>query len=290
MTENRQNITFSKSEKNIDAANHVTGKSVFVDDIPVRQGTLYAKAFGSPIAHGVIKNIDFSRAEQAEGIVKIITASDIPGENQIGGIIPDEPLLADKEVHFQGQPILIIIAESEHAAEDALPLISIEIDPLPVITDPREAFQKGHLLHASRTFKFGDPNLVFKNCTHVFEGKADVNGQEHLYLETQGAYAYPLENENIKINSSTQGPTALQRTAAKVLGFPMHKIEVDVTATWRWFWWQRRSGNGLGSYGRFSKSFVKKTCKICSPSDGRYSHDWEAAPLQRRLQNRLRRS
>ena len=236
MTENRPNITFSKNEKNIDAANHVTGRSVFVDDIPVREGTLYAKVFGSPVAHGIIKNIDFLKAEQADGIVKIITSKDIPGENQIGGIIPDEPLLAEKEVHFQGQPILIIVAETEHAAEDALPLISAEIEPLPVITDPREAFQKGGLLHASRTFKMGNIDVAFRECKHVFEGKADVNGQEHLYLETQGAYAYPLENENIKINSSTQGPTALQRTAAKVLGFPMHKIEVDVT----------RLGGGFG--------------------------------------------
>ncbi len=236
MTENRPNTVFSMTSKNIDAANHVTGRSLFVDDIPVRKGTLYAKVFGSPIAHGIIKNIDFSNAEKADGVVKIITATDIPGENQIGGIIPDEPLLAEKEVHFQGQPILIIVAKSEHAAEDALPLISVEINPLPIITDPQEAFKKGHFLHASRTFKIGNVDEAFKKCKYVFEGKADVNGQEHLYLETQGAYSYPLENENIKINSSTQGPTALQRTAAKVLGFPMHKIEVDVT----------RLGGGFG--------------------------------------------
>lgn len=236
MTENRPKVTFTKAEQNIDAANHVSGRSVFVDDLPLLNGTLHVKAFGSPVAHGKIKNLDFSEAEQSEGVVRIITAADIPGENQIGGIIPDEPLLAENEVHFMGQPILLVVAESEHQAENALSLISVEIDPLPVITEPREAYRQGKLLHPSRTFQLGNPNDAFQNCTHVFEGRAEVGGQEHLYLETQGAYAFPQENDNLKIYSSTQGPTALQRTTARVLGFSMNKIEVDVT----------RLGGGFG--------------------------------------------
>ncbi|HAO45314.1 MAG TPA: hypothetical protein DCQ97_00205, partial [Chitinophagaceae bacterium] len=86
---------------NIDAANHVTGRSVYVDDIPVMEGTLFVKVFDSPVAHGIIRVVDFSAAEQMPGIVKIFSYKDIPGENQIGGIIPDEPFLADHEVHFR---------------------------------------------------------------------------------------------------------------------------------------------------------------------------------------------
>lgn len=236
MTENRPDIIFSKTETNIDAANHVSGRSLFVDDMPVIESTLYAKAFSSPIAHGIIKKLNFEKAAQSEGVVKVITAADIPGENQIGGIIPDEPLLAEGEVHYQGQPILLIVAESEHQAETALSLIDIDFELLPVITDPREAFRQGKLLHPSRTFQLGNSADAFSTCTQVFEGQVEVGGQEHLYLETQGAYAYPLENDNLRIYSSTQGPTALQRTTARVLGFPMHKIEVDVT----------RLGGGFG--------------------------------------------
>ena len=105
---------------NFDAAVHVTGKSIYVDDIPVMEGMLFLKIFDSPVAHGKIKSIDFSEAEQTEGVVKIFSYKDIPGENQVGGIIPDEQLLADGEVHFCGQPILIIAAENEDAAEEAL--------------------------------------------------------------------------------------------------------------------------------------------------------------------------
>ena len=74
------------------------------------------------------------------------------------------------------------------------------------------------------------------NANHIFEGRTETNGQEHLYIETQGAYAIPQENGAIKIYSSTQGPTAVQRTAARVLGIPMHQIEVDTT----------RLGGGFG--------------------------------------------
>jgi xanthine dehydrogenase large subunit len=213
---------------NMDAANHVTGKSVYVDDIPVMEGMLFVKVFDSPVAHGTIKKLDFAVAAQIPGIVQIFSYHDVPGENQIGGIIPDETLLADTEVHFCGQPILLIVAENEDAAEDAFKKIEIAIDPLPVITDPREAFQQGKLLSPSRTFMMGHTKDAFANCQYVFKGSAESGGQEQLYLETQGAYAYPTEHDSVKVYSSTQGPTQVQRTVARVLGVGMNKVEVDV--------------------------------------------------------------
>lgn len=221
---------------NVDAANHVTGRSIYVDDIPVMEGMLHLKIFDSPLAHGKIRSLDYSAAEQLEGIVKIFSYKDIPGENQVGGIIPDEPLLADEEVHFMGQPILLIAAENEDAAEEALHLIKIDIDPLKVITDPREAFEAGHLLSPSRKFNIGNVQEAFAQCKYVFSGRTETNGQEHLYLETQGAYAYPTEHNSVKVFSSTQGPTAVQRTIARVLGVCMNNVEVDVS----------RLGGGFG--------------------------------------------
>lgn len=226
----------SKNSKNVDAKAHVTGTSLYVDDLPVMAGALHIKVFDSPHAHGIIRSLDYSEAERMEGVVRIFSAKDIPGENQIGGIVADEPLLADKEVHFRGQPILLIAAESEEQAEEALSGISIEIDPLPIITDPREAYAKGSVLHTSRVFKLGDPDKAFENCAYVFSGKAQSGGQEHLYLETQGAYAYPAEHNSVKIHSSTQGPTAVQKTTARILGVSMNQVEVDVA----------RLGGGFG--------------------------------------------
>ena len=211
-----------------DFSNHVSGKSIYIDDIPVSEGTAFVKIFDASIAHAKIKSLDFSEAQQMESVIKIFSYKDIPGQNQIGGIIPDEPLLAEDEVHFWGQPILLIAAETEDAAEEALSKIKIEYEALPVITDPREAFKQNKLLSISRKFKNGDATTAFESCKYIFEGRADTNGQEHLYLETQGAYAFPTEHNSVKIFSSTQGPTAVQRTVARVLGVGMNQVEVDV--------------------------------------------------------------
>ena len=213
---------------NIDAIGHVRGNSIYLDDIPVRAGTLYALAFDSNCAHGRIKNVDYSKALSIPGVIKILTYKDIPGENEIGGIIPDEPLFAEGEIHFWGMPIALIIAESEYIARKAKKKIIIEVEELPVIIDPREARKKDQLIFPPRTFELGNIDEAWSSCDYIFEGRSDSNGQEHLYIETQGAYAFPTENGSIRVSSSTQGPTVVQRTIAKVLGIPMHKVEVDV--------------------------------------------------------------
>ena len=224
------------SIRNIDSFTHTRGESIYLDDIPVINGTLFAAVFGSPVAHGKILSLDLSEAEVMEGVVRIFTYKDIPGKNQIGGIVPDEPLLAEDEVHFDGMPVALVIATSTEVAYAAVKKIKIEIEKHTVVTDPRVAQKNGSLIVPPRTFKLGDSKNAFKNCTHIFEGVAETNGQEHLYIETQGAYAMPAENNAIKVYSSTQGPTAVQRHTADVLGIPMHRIEVDTT----------RLGGGFG--------------------------------------------
>ncbi len=222
--------------RNIDSYTHTRGESVYLDDIPVWAGTLYAACFDSPVAHGKIISLDISEATHASGVIKILTCKDITGENQIGGIIPDEPLFADHHVHFCGMPIALVIAETDQQARAAVKKIKVEIEPLPVITDPREAAAKGELIIPPRTFKMGDTAAAWNECEYIFEGRADTNGQEHLYIETQGAYAVPQENGVVKVYSSTQGPTAVQRAVSKVTGLAMHQVEVDVT----------RLGGGFG--------------------------------------------
>ena len=249
---------------NIDAAAHVTGKSIYVDDIPVMEGILFVKIFDSPVAHGKIISIDFSAAEQMEGIVKIFSYKDIPGENQVGGIIPDEPLLADNEVHYRGQPILLIVAENEDAAEEAFKEIKIEIEPLPIITDPRVAFAQRKLLSPSRKFVKGNVQEAFAACKYIFEGQTASGGQEQLYLETQGAYAYPTEHDSVKIFSSTQGPTQVQRTVARVLGVGMNKVEVDVPRLGGGFGGKEDQASAWGAMAAMVAWILKRPAK-CIP-------------------------
>lgn len=228
--------SLKESMKNIDSFTHLRGESLYVDDVNVREGTFHAVVFDAPIAHGIIRKVDYSKAEALEGVERIFTYKDIPGENQIGGILPDEPLFAQNEVHFWGMPIALIVARTEFIARQARRLITIDIEELPVITSAKDAKSKGSFINAPRTFNLGNTEEAFDKCEYIYEGETYSNGQEHLYIEAQGAYSEPLENGTIKITSSTQGPTIVQKTTARVLGIPMHKIEVDVT----------RLGGGFG--------------------------------------------
>jgi len=247
--------------KNIDSITHIKGESVYLDDIPLVKGTLFGAAFGSPIAHGVIRNLDIDDALQQPGVVKILTYKDITGINQIGGIVPDEPLLAEHHVHFIGMPVAFVVAETYDAARAAIKKIKIDIDPLPVITDPREAKEKNELIVPPRTFVLGDVDEAWSKCSYVFEGIAETNGQEHLYIETQGAYAIPQENASIKIYSSTQSPRATQQASCKVTGLSMHQVEVEVIRLGGAFGGKEDQANAWAAMCALASHLLKKPVK-----------------------------
>lgn len=214
--------------RSYDSIQHVRGESKFVDDLAAPEGTLFGYVFYSPIAHGKIKNIDFNETLKVSGVHAVITAKDIPGENQIGGVILDEELFASKEVHYVGQPIILVIAKDRVSAHKGVRKIKAGFEKLDPVFNPREAFDKGSLIVPPRIFSLGDVESAWKQCNYVIEGKVESGSQEHLYLETQGALAIPVEGGGVKIISSTQGPTAVQKIASRVLNMPMNKIEVDV--------------------------------------------------------------
>ena len=206
---------------------HVRGESRFVDDLPEPEGTLHAAAVPSPVAHGRLRALHLDEARAYPGVVAVLTARDIPGENQTGTVIRDEPLLADGEVHCVGQPLALVVATSAAAARAARALVRAEIEELPAIFDPREACARGELIAPARTFALGDVDAAWSRCDVIVEGRADTGAQEHLYLETQSALAVPTEHGGIKLYSATQAPTATQKVTAWVLGLPMHAVEVD---------------------------------------------------------------
>ena len=222
--------------KHIDAASHTRGQSEYVDDMLKPAEMLYAGVYSSPLAHGKIQGINTREAIAMDGIIAVLLAADIPGTNQIGSVIPDEPLLADEEVHYVGQPVAIVVGRYPEIVRKAIHKISMDLLKLPVITDPREAFTKGHLIGTTRTLSHGNVDSAWSKCDLVVEGHCDIGGQEHLYLETHRARAIPLEGNTIRIYSATQSPYAVQRIVAKVLGIPNHCVEVDV----------KRIGGGFG--------------------------------------------
>jgi xanthine dehydrogenase large subunit len=207
---------------------HTRGESLFVGDLQDPTDLLHAAVVASRVAHGRVTRLDTTPAAGIEGVACVLTAVDIPGENQIGGIVLDEPLLAEGSVHFVGQPIAIVVADTPGRAREAASAIEVEYDELPGVFDPREAAAAGSLIVPSRTLALGDIDGAWASCDVVVEGRVESGGQEHLYLETQAALVLPQGGNRLRILSSTQAPTAVQRIVARVLGLPMNAIEVDV--------------------------------------------------------------
>ena len=215
---------------------HVLGQSVYVDDIPEPTGMLHAAVFGSPVAHGHLHALDLRAAHAIPGVLAILTAVDVPGRNQIGGMVQDEPLLAEERVHFVGQPVACVVATTREAARRGVAAIHADIAELPGVFEARQAQREGSLIIPSRTMRCGDVDIALAAAAVVVRGQTRSGSQEHLYLETQGALALPEEGGRLRIVSSTQAPTAVQRAVAGVLGIAMHDVEVDVT----------RLGGGFG--------------------------------------------
>lgn len=233
---NLKTHTSAYTKTHYDAEHHVRGQSLYVDDVPPPVGMLHAAVAYSHVAKGTLHGVDDTKALALDGVHCVLTCKDIPGKNQIGSIIQDEELLAIDHVTFIGQPIAVVVANDPELARHAASLIALDITPEKPIVSPREAFAQGELIAPPRTFECGDTTEGFAQCDVVVEGQCEISGQEHLYLETQRARATPLEGQRIHISSSTQGPYAVQKAAANILGLPYHMIEVDV----------RRLGGGFG--------------------------------------------
>lgn len=224
------------SPRHISGLEHVTGRSQFIDDIPKPRNLLYVKVLFSPIAHGKIKKLDISKAKNLAGVCAVITAKDIRGENQIGGIIKDEACLAQEEVHFVGEPIAVVAAQSIEIAEAAIALIELEIkEEVPILTI-RDAIANNQYVGPIRKIERGNVEAVFADCPNYLEGTIRNDGQEHFYLETQSTLTIPEDNEGITVYTSSQNPNEIQRMVANVLGMHQHMITVDI----------KRLGGGFG--------------------------------------------
>lgn len=213
---------------NSDSVLHAQGKAQFIDDLTLTPDSLHAFPLVATIAHGTITSLNFDAALALPGVVDILTAKDIPGINQIGNIAADEVLFASEELCYQGQPIALIIAVTAKLARQAAQLCVVEYQALPAVFDAREADRLDLHIAPPRSFSIGDVDNAWHCCDLIVEGSAETGAQEHVYLETQTAIAYPLENGQLKIISATQSPGMVQRIAARLLNCPMHKIEVDV--------------------------------------------------------------
>ncbi len=226
---------------------HVQGAAPYIDDVPEIAGTLHA-AFGmSPHAHAKIDAMDLSAVKAHPEVVAVLTAADIPGDNDCGPIIHDDPVLANGVVLYVGQPIFLVVARTRLAAREAARKAKISYTALPAVLTPEDAHAKQQYVLPPMHMARGDAAAKIANAAHTLAGKWKVGGQEQFYLEGQIAYAIPKENDTMLVHSSTQHPSEMQFTIAHALRWQAHQVTVEC----------RRMGGGFG--GKESQSALFST-------------------------------
>ncbi|QYF94341.1 xanthine dehydrogenase molybdopterin binding subunit [Massilia sp. PAMC28688] len=221
---------------------HVLGQATYTDDIPEVQGTLHAALGLSSKAHARITGIDLAAVRASAGVVAVLTVDDIPGTNDCGPIIHDDPILADGLVMYIGQPIFIVVADSHDNARRAARLGKVTYEELPAILTPQAARAAQSYVLPPMRLERGDYQAAFEQAPHSVKGELYVGGQEQFYLEGQISYAIPNEDRGMLVLCSTQHPSEMQHVVAHALGVHSHNIVVEC----------RRMGGGFG--GKESQS------------------------------------
>lgn len=218
------------------AALHVAGLAHYGDDIPLPAGALHVALGQSRVAHGRILGLDLSAVATAPGVVAVLTAPDVPGENNYGAVKKDDPIFATDRVEHVGQPLFAVVADTELAARKAALLARVEYEELPAILDIREAVAKESFVLPTVRMERGDTDAALAAAPHRLSGQFSLGGQEHFYLEGNVAVALPQDDGSLLIHSSTQNPTEIQHVVAHALGVHAHQITVQC----------RRMGGGFG--------------------------------------------
>ena len=221
---------------------HVLGQATYTDDIPEVQGTLHAALGLSSKAHANIISLDLDAVRASPGVAAVLAVQDIPGTNDCGPIIHDDPILADGVVMYVGQPIFIVVADTHDNARRAVRLAKVGYDELPAVLTPQAARAAQSYVLPPMLLTRGDVQAAFERAPHTARGELYVGGQEQFYLEGQIAYAIPKENRGMLVQCSTQHPSEMQHVVAHALGLNSHHVMVEC----------RRMGGGFG--GKESQS------------------------------------
>ncbi len=208
------------------AREHVTGRALYTDDLlPRYPQALHAWPVQAPYAHARVLRLEPAPAYRVPGVVRVLTAQDVPGLND-SGIKGDEPLFP-AEVMYHGQAVAWVLAETEEAARLGALQVEVEYEPLPAILTIQEAIAQGSFQGATLQARRGDLEQGFSASARVLSGALYLGGQEHFYLETQASLALLDETGHILVHSSTQHPSETQEVVAQVLGLPRSQVTVQ---------------------------------------------------------------
>ena len=229
-----------------DAIAKITGQPVFTADLlNLVKNPVFVYSVRTKYAHAKVKGVDYSDALKYPGVLAVFTAKDVPGINDVGYVIPDQPLLADRKVRYIGDTVALVVAESLENAREAGELVQVDYEPLKVYLDPLEIIdpetleEKPHeLIHDERgtdiltryKIRVGDVEKAFKEAAVVVENKYETPFQEHAYIEPEAAIAIPEPDGGVTIYAKTQCPFDTRKAVANVLGLPFNMVRVIAPA------------------------------------------------------------
>jgi xanthine dehydrogenase large subunit len=226
------------------AVKHVTGRAIYIDDMPVPQHCQETALVLSPYAYARIVSIDISQAVGMPGVSAVVSAKDIEGKNDIAPVFSDEPLLAEGTADYAGMPVAAVAADTYDQALAAARLIKVEYEELEPVLSIEEAWEKGQFTYTPPKIVFGDAEATIEKSPRTISGEVRCGGQDHFYLESHIALVVPGEDRDMTVYSSTQHPTEVQHGVSHVLGIAQNDVTVEV----------RRMGGGFG--GKESQSTI----------------------------------
>jgi len=230
----------SRSLRHDSAVGHVTGRAIYVDDAAQKRAMLDVWPVMAPHARAKITRRDATKARAFPGIAAVLSAEDIPGENNVGPVRHDEPMLATDEVFYHGQIVALVVGDSIRACRAAAALVEVDYTPLAPVLGVPAAIAVGSYHSEPHVLERGDVGAALAAAPHRLEGVFEFGGQEHFYLETQAAWAEAGEDGAMLVHSSTQHPSEIQTIVAEVLHVPRNKVVVQSHAHGRRL---RRQGN-----------------------------------------------
>ena len=227
---------------------HVTGRATYIDDIAEVEGTLHCALGLSPIAHGHLKGTRLDQIRTLPGVMLVLTAADIPGANDCGPIVHDDPILADGTLRYLGQPVFAVIATTRGAARRAAAMAkdAIVAEPLAPVLTARDAHAKQLYVLPPMHLERGDARGAIAAAPHRLRDTLEVGGQEQFYLEGQISYAIPQDNDGMLVHCSTQHPSEMQHVVAHALKRRSNQVQVVC----------RRMGGGFGGKESQSAQFA----------------------------------
>jgi xanthine dehydrogenase large subunit len=218
------------------AEKHVAGEALYIDDLPEPSGLLHIHVGQSARAHARVTRLDLSAVRAAPGVVCVLTSADVPGRNEIGPVVNDEPLLPEGVVRYVGQPLFAVAAESLPKARAAAALAIVDYEDLSPLLTIEAARAANSLIEDSQVMRLGDAHAAIASAPHALSGVLAIGGQDHFYLEGQVALVLPGEDRDLHVWSSTQNPTETQHLIARCLGLRDNAVVVEV----------RRMGGAFG--------------------------------------------